>query len=200
MKPTKPEMAPGKQDGYKRKIYWWCFQVATVWTLISLLIWRCLIPRHPDFTVADLRVFVSDNENSTARYETSDLWNASVLLGIEIFNPNKGMSIQYSDIHITIRHSGAIVAESFAPGFYQTYHKNNNATRVFLVRADLRWLSHKTSLVIGLDTTARYGILKWKTKYHKMHYEAYVHNVTIGLNGTGECYSLQQQKITFLKY
>lgn len=176
-------MAGGKQFEEKSEIYWWCFQVATVLTLISLVIWRTLIPSSPTFTIAGFHVLPSGTKNSTEVHPNS----TSVMLGIDILNPNKGMSIYYSDINFTVNYNGIIVAKNSTPGFYQPCM--NDTTREILMKADMQFLQQVTgrnvSFKIGLATRVQYRIFKWKTKHHKMDYEGYVYNVTVRTNGTG---------------
>lgn len=180
-------MAVGKKYREKSEIYWWYFQVAAVLTLVSLVIWRTLIPSSPTFTIAGFHVLPSDTKNST----TTDHHNStSIRLGIEILNPNKGMNIYYSDIYFTMNYNnGIVVAKNSTPGFYQPC--KNDTMRAVEMKADLQFLQQiitggNVSFKIGLETTVQYmyRIFKWKTKHHKMDYEAYLYNVTVSLNGT----------------
>ncbi|XP_019171558.1 PREDICTED: protein NDR1-like isoform X2 [Ipomoea nil] len=145
-------------------------------------------PQKDSSDQKSFHVHPSDTKNSTTDHHNI----TSVRLGIEISNPNKGMSIYYSDIYFTMNHNGIVVAKNSTPGFYQPC-KNDTTRAVEMKLADLQFLQQiiggNVSFKIGLETTVQYRIFKWKTKHHKMDYEAYVYNVTVngtdlGQNGT----------------
>ncbi|OIT32515.1 hypothetical protein A4A49_27083 [Nicotiana attenuata] len=188
-----------KSKRYNIDLYCWFFQVAAVLSLISLVMWLCLIPRNPIFTLVDFSFLDLNVKNSSLHGD-----NNSVILNLEIFNPNKGMSIYYNDINFTLNYNGLVVGRSSTQGIYQG-HKNITRKEVQMYNVDeLFWRgigNGSIDFVVRLETKVKFKIFKRRTKLREINYVAYISNMTISSNGTisGEKFvKLYPQKFSLL--
>ncbi|XP_075091883.1 protein NDR1-like [Nicotiana tabacum] len=167
---------------YDFDLYCWFFQVAAVLSLISLVMWLCLIPRNPIFTLVDFSFLDLNVKNSSLLGD-----NNSVILNLEIFNPNKGMSIYYNDINFTLNYNGLVVGRSSTQGIYQG-HKNIARKEVQMYNVDeLFWQgigNGSIDFVVRFETKVKLKIFKWRTKLRQINYVAYMSNMTMSSNGT----------------
>lgn len=169
-------------------LYCWFFQVLAILCLISVVIWLCLVPKNPIFTIVDFSFLVLNIKNSSLHSG-----NNSVLLNLEIFNPNKGMSIYYNDINLALNYSGLVVGKYSTKGIYQG-RKNITRKEVQMYIVDeLFWLEigrRSINFVVGLETTVKFKIFAWRTKQRGLKYVTYMSNVTMSSNGTISCEKL----------
>ncbi|KAK4360982.1 hypothetical protein RND71_019934 [Anisodus tanguticus] len=163
-------------------LYCWFIQVVAVLCLTSVVIWLCLIPRNPIFTIVDFSFLVLNNKNSSLHAD-----NNSVILNLEIFNRNKGMSIYYDAINVALNYNGLVVGKNSTKGFYQG-HKNIIRKEVQMYIVDeLFWQgigNGSIDFVVGLETTVKFKIFAWRTKQRGLNYVAYMSNATMSINGT----------------
>ncbi|WCJ20307.1 hypothetical protein M5689_002548 [Euphorbia peplus] len=79
------------------------FQVLIIWSSICYLIRISLTPRIPHYTMTSIHLLpLLSNKTS----------NASLILQLEIFNPNNGISIFSEDIRIILHENDSIVAKN----------------------------------------------------------------------------------------
>lgn len=163
-------------------LYCWFFQVVAVLCLTSVVMWLCLVPKNPIFTIVDFSFLVFNIKNSSLHSG-----NNSVLLNVEIFNPNKGISIYYNDINFALNYNGLVVGNYSTKGIYQG-HKNITRKEVKMYIVDeLFWQeigSRSINFVLVLETIVKFKIFEWRTKQRGLKYVAYMSNVTMSNNGT----------------
>ncbi|XAR53741.1 hypothetical protein NMG60_11022408 [Bertholletia excelsa] len=141
--------------------YCWFFQVILVLGMASVVIWLSLFP-------------VTDSGNSTLHEEI--IQNSCIIFLLQISNPNKGISIYYNDINLTLYQDNATLGTNTVPGFCQG-HKKNVICNVPFEDGDQfqRGIDSGIDyLRLCLDPTGRYKILWWKTRHRLMGLEASV--------------------------
>ncbi|KAK3035095.1 hypothetical protein RJ639_032597 [Escallonia herrerae] len=97
---------------------WSFFQVLTVLSLVSVVIWQSLIPKCPTFTITDLHVPALGSQNSTLEHDEV-IRNTSVIINLEISKPNKRMGIYYDDIYVTFYYDRLLEGNGSIPAFSQ---------------------------------------------------------------------------------
>ncbi|KAK2977263.1 hypothetical protein RJ640_005525 [Escallonia rubra] len=154
-------------------IYWWFFQVITVLSVVSVVIWLSLIPKCPTFTVTDLYVPALGSHSSTLEHDEV-IRNTSVIINLEISNPNKRMGIYYDDIYVTLYYDDLVEGNGSIPGFSQG--RERITSRKVLVNADHQqfWREttvENTDIRVALDSAVRYRRFRWKTEHYQMAFE-----------------------------
>ncbi|CAI9772873.1 unnamed protein product [Fraxinus pennsylvanica] len=167
------------------RIYCWFFQVITVLILVSVVIWRCLIPRNPSFTIANIYFPSLNSKNSS-------VGNSSLILfDFKILNPNKGISIYYDGISLSLYFKDVFVGTNSTPPFYQG-HKNNTSWKI-PIKADPAVVDRNfqqglrggnIDFKVGVETAVKFKIFSWKTKEHQIGCEAYFTSMKISFNGS----------------
>ncbi|KAF3620679.1 hypothetical protein FXO38_32232 [Capsicum annuum] len=164
-------------------LYCWFFQVVAVLCLTSIVIWLCLVPKNPIFTIVDFSFLFFNIKNSSLHSD-----NNSVILNLEIFNPNKGKSIYYNDINFALNYNGLVVGKNSTKGFYQGHKIITRKEVQMYIVDELFWQEigngRSIDFVVGLETTVKFKILAWRTKPRWLKYVAYMSNVTMSTNGT----------------
>ncbi|CAA2973740.1 Hypothetical predicted protein [Olea europaea subsp. europaea] len=164
-------------------IYCWFFQVIVVLSLVSVVIWRCLIPRNPSFTIVNIYFPSLNSENSS-------LGNSSLILfDFKISNPNKGINIYYDGISLSLFFKDVFVGTSSTPPFYQG-HKNNTSWKI-PIKADSAVVHQKfqqglrggnIDFKVEAETAVKFKIFWWKTKEHQIGCEAYFTSMKTSFN------------------
>ncbi|XP_031270517.1 uncharacterized protein LOC116128887 [Pistacia vera] len=153
------------------------FQVAILWTLISLVVWISLKPKSPVYNITT-HLAALHKPNSTFHNEELAMRNISIILNLEISNPNERIGICYDDINITLLYNHTLLGTESYPGFYQGYSKTAIRQVRMIVHPQLRrviW-SNSMDVRVCLGTSVRYNykIFKYKTTHHRMDMEACV--------------------------
>ncbi|XP_052183039.1 protein NDR1-like [Diospyros lotus] len=159
-------------------ICWWSFQVALVLGMIAVVIWLSLIPKKPKFTIVDLYIpTLNTSTGNSSNYE-GIIQNTSLILILQVSNPNKGIAVFYSDMNISLFHRGGdSIGKQAVPGFYQG-HKSSLSCNV-TTGADQKQLwrgdaGRVLDLRMRLEAAVRFKIIWWKTRHHRMDFEAFV--------------------------
>ncbi|KAA8515462.1 hypothetical protein F0562_018927 [Nyssa sinensis] len=146
--------------------------------LASVVIWLSLIPKSPIFTITNVYIPALDSQNSTL-HRNNVVDNTSVICNLSISNPNKGIGIYYDNIHATSYYSDAVLGAKSILGFYQG-HKKTLVFDLLINSGKEFWRginsSENIELRVVLDTTVQYNykIFKWKTKRHRMDFDAHM--------------------------
>ncbi|KAF5195289.1 Ndr1-like [Thalictrum thalictroides] len=161
-------------------IYLWLLQIIIVLALASLvIIWVCLHPKTPTYTILDFYIpALDDSNNSTVNR------NSTIIFNLQISNPNKGIGIYYDQANVSIQQAGnQDIGGSFIPCFYQG-HKKSTRREVTVNALEQFWKTDLNStlvdLILRLKTEVRYTILGRKTKHHMVNLEGHV---SIGSDG-----------------
>ncbi|CAN1855127.1 hypothetical protein LINPERHAP1_LOCUS41596 [Linum perenne] len=86
--------------------YRWIIEVIILLSSLSILIWICLTPHPPLYTVVNTS-FIDDNNTS------------SLALDLEISNPNQGYRVHYTSTSVSL--AGSIVGKGYVLGFEMGY-------------------------------------------------------------------------------
>ncbi|GAB4826681.1 hypothetical protein Ancab_033576 [Ancistrocladus abbreviatus] len=155
-------------------------QVALVLMLCCLVIWVCLAPKCPSFTVTSFYIeTLTDNLTSS---HTFALRNTSIVLDLQVLNPNKKKSILYGETDVSVFKNGGMVGAKILPPFYQGQKSNISCQVLMNVRKQDREgaSSGVVDFMLSLETVVRYEILGWKTRQHHLLFEGHVR---VGLDG-----------------
>ncbi|KAJ7946236.1 Late embryogenesis abundant protein, partial [Quillaja saponaria] len=170
-----------KMDKSQCSIYLWFLQVVIVLVLISVVIWLCLTPKSPNYTISNAYIPALDTRNFTLHHNHI-VRNTSIVFNLGISNPNKGMGIYFDDSYITLHHNATTIGSMTLMGFYQG-HKQNDTFEVLLNAGNRFWeriVTWPMDLRVCLKTLVRYEIFGHKTRHHLMKLEANIH---IGSDG-----------------
>ncbi|XP_022714602.1 NDR1/HIN1-like protein 2 [Durio zibethinus] len=199
----------------KLPLYFW-FEVITLWGLMSILIWLILRPKHPVYKVVDVYISHLDARNSTfydgrnltfqhgwnstvnhsGKYSTfhrrsnSSHQNISIILEIEISNPNKKIGIYHDDIKVALHHNDSFIGNNSIAGFHQGYSKTTFCE--VKVNADQQsWegiMDRRVNLKICLKSGVQYvyDIFRYRTNRHQLDTDAYMSIGSDGGKSSGE--------------
>ncbi|KAF5472847.1 hypothetical protein F2P56_009523 [Juglans regia] len=162
-----------------------CFflQVLIVLGFFSVVIWVSVTPKSPIYLITNAYIPALDARNNSTSNHSH---NTSFFLNLEFFNPNKKMSIFYSDICITLYYSTSstdadhLIGSSSLPGFYQGYKETTPYEVV--VNADQQlWKGNNITngtkeFKVCMENDVKYkivGLIKVKHQY-RIYKEAYV--------------------------
>ncbi|OVA11156.1 Late embryogenesis abundant protein [Macleaya cordata] len=169
-------MLPKRVSDSRFGFYVWLLQVMIVIGLTSVVIWLCLHPKTPNYTVVGFYVPGLDGQNSAGNVHR----NTTLILKLRISNPNKGMGIYYDDNNVALYYGNDNIGVSSILGFYQGHKKTTqrevsvNGVEQFW-RAVFRVVSNGTvDLRVSLVSGFRYKIFWWKTRHHRLDLQALV--------------------------
>ncbi|XP_016562088.1 uncharacterized protein LOC107861251 [Capsicum annuum] len=97
-------------------LYCWFFQVVAVLCLTSIVIWLCLVPKNPIFTIVDFSFLFFNIKNSSLHSD-----NNSVILNLEIFNPNKVVLAEIQKLAEIIPLCPKLVISTKRKGLWSVY-------------------------------------------------------------------------------
>ncbi|XWS18236.1 hypothetical protein CRYUN_Cryun32bG0026000 [Craigia yunnanensis] len=174
------------------------------------LIWLILRPEHPIYKVVDVYISHLDGRRSTFHHDgwnstfqhgwnstvkhswksnfhggsNSTNQNISIILKIEISNPNKRIGIYHDDIKVALYYNGSFIGNNSVAGFHQGYRKTTFC-KVKVNANQHSWtgiMGRRVYLRVCLKTGYRYvnDIVRYRTNRHKMNIDAYV---SIGSEG-----------------
>ncbi|KAL6573889.1 hypothetical protein OROHE_001431 [Orobanche hederae] len=167
-------------------MYFWFFCVVTVLCLAGVVVWLSLNPKNPNIRISNLHFPPArDSKNQSSHRNASvSVQNESIIIDLEIFNPNKRMGIYYSVISLELYRSGGVVGTNSIPAFYQGY-KNTMMLRIPIHAGREFWQGvNGMDFTVRVETDVKFRIIKWKTKLHRIVYEEQFRKVKINTNGT----------------
>ncbi|XP_051128579.1 uncharacterized protein LOC127249690 [Andrographis paniculata] len=153
--------------------YCWILCVVAVLSLSGFVSWICLTPRNPTFGL-----FLHPGNASSPK--------SSMIIDLEVTNPNKRMGVYYNEIMLEILGGGNFsIRRNSNPGFYQGF---GNVTTLPIHVHDSGELWQGTmDLVIKVETDVWFRIMKWKTKTHHIEYKERFNSSKI--SGVNEAFS-----------
>ncbi|XP_071737940.1 protein NDR1-like [Rutidosis leptorrhynchoides] len=176
-------MVKRKESESPFAIYCWFVQVVIVLSLTGVVIWLSTKPHIPKFTINNVYLPQMSNRNvSKAQQNGSTIRNNSLVVVVDITNPNNGMTICYLDIVMSLHHNGLLIANKSLGTFCHGHKKS--VTKQVLIGVDHQQLQRADNggqgLRLTIETMIKYHILKWKTKIHHICSEWFV---IIGIKG-----------------
>ncbi|XP_021642127.1 NDR1/HIN1-like protein 2 [Hevea brasiliensis] len=177
-------MALHKDTKAQLSVYLWFLQVFVVLASISYLIWICLTPKYPIYTITSVNIPLSHGSNSTLHHQRVAP-NTSIILLLQISNPNQGLGIYCDDIHLALHYNDSVIGNKSLQGFYEGYGENISL-RVPVNPSHKFWFWRGTTSSINVRVSLKnrikfkYKIFRTVTKHHQIDVEA---SLPIGLNG-----------------
>lgn len=139
---------------------------------LALLLWLCLIPKPPRYTIVDFTIPMSDLDIDGGK-------KGSMVYGLEIKNSNKESSIFYDDILLTFYYGQDTVGENTMPAFHQGRRRTLRVVDHVEVANQHLWtaiyvsiLNGTAELKVALRTRIQYGTWGIKSKHHGVHLQA----------------------------
>lgn len=149
--------------------------------LLVLCLWLILRPKEPGFTITDISLPTSTDQNSSFCQD-----GGSIYYVLEIKNPNKDSSIYYDNLTLTLHYNEDTVGTNTISHFHQGKDKTREVIEHFdakgnLWKALMRSIRNSTTnLKVNLEGGLRYRTWGIKSKHNRLNLQG---TLPIGSDG-----------------
>lgn len=160
----------------------WLLQILTLTLLLIFFLWLSLRPSSPSYSIIDF---------SVPAVATYNLTNSSVSVLFEFSNDNKGGSVCYDNISMSVYTGKDSIGTVSLPSFSQGHEKRTQVPGMLkgtdgmingrvMEEMVARIANRSAEVRVGLVTVVRYRIWWWRSRQHWMNVEV---GVGVGVDG-----------------